>query len=328
VIGRIRQGTMLLGALAIAVATNGCILQPDAVEVRSAPRPAPSATVNHERRDSVSLMVENASSSGSSDVVVSQPFECRDQAPAWVQDVEKRRSASKYEQLINGSAFLAFGGIGAAALAADCTTTPDASKANPNPVSSPCTAKDKGTQYALGGSLLGLGALFGAAFVYNVIKARDITDTQPVAAPPAEWKKCGTKPIASTSVRLVFADQQAVDGKMDSEGRAHFDVSTVRWSDATCMSNTARFTESDGATYRSVGIDSLPRCAELARLERAKSEMADQRRSAESWREQHPGRACMNDCVGVGQQCVRARLPGCQAMLNDCTAGCQGLSAR
>lgn len=256
-------------ALVTTVVLSGCIFQQDPKVVEGAPYAAPSAKSEDEHRDVGSPKMEAAPSANAVDVTLTQANECRDRTPM-VRDVETHRTANVTEQWINGGSAGLLGGIGIYALVAPCTTTPDATKDNPSPASRDCTAKEENGQKIAGGVLLGVGALFGAAFVYNVIKARDTKETVPVQT-TAQWKACGTRPVADSSLHLDFGDGQQVVATTNAQGQAHFDLSSVRWSDEVLKARHAKVA-SGGQQLGNVDLTHMPQYTEWQRRQQQDNE--------------------------------------------------------
>jgi hypothetical protein len=179
----------------------------------------------HERRDlqaSATVLL----SDNTAVVSVTQGMECRDQTPM-VQDVTTERSTNFWVQAGNLTGFLALGGAGVAVLATPCTTQADATAANPNPPSQPCSTSDQGTTHtAVGAVLTGLGVLAGAAFVYNIVRARDTTETTPATTTSTDWVACGTKPVANAPVTLT-AGGVTITGTTNDRGKATLDVGAI-----------------------------------------------------------------------------------------------------
>ena len=217
-----RGSARISTGIVISAILTGCIFQPEPKIVQGEPYAAPGAKTQEEHRDVGSPKVETALSANALDVTVSQPIECRDQTPL-VRDVETQRTANVTEQWMNGGGAALFGGLGAYALAAPCTSTPDATQSNPDPTPRPCTSKEENEQQIAGGVLLGVGALFGAAFVYNVIKARDSKETVPVHV-ERPWTTCGVRPVSGSALHLDLADGQQLVQTTNAQGQAHFDL--------------------------------------------------------------------------------------------------------
>lgn len=249
---------------------SGCIFQPEPRIVQGEPYPAPGAKPQEERRDSGSPKVETTPSATTLDVTLSQSTECRDQTPM-VRDVLVERKANVMEQYINSGSALGLAGIGTYVMLAPCTTTPSGTSSNPNPPSQPCTADEKDGRTITGGVLIGVGALFGAAFVYNIIRARDSKETVPVRE-ERKWKSCGTRPMANTPVQLELADGQQVPQTTDAQGHARFDLTAVRWTDAALKTGQARITGPDRITPTTVSLSALPQYGEWQRRDNAERE--------------------------------------------------------
>jgi hypothetical protein len=272
-----KRGRISATLLAMLAALSGCIFQQEPKVVQGEPYPDPGGKTHVDRRDVGGAKTETALSANALDVTMTQPSECRDETPM-VRDVTTERQANTMWQVVNGGGAILFGGLGAYALAGDCTVTPDPTASNQNPASRPCTGKEEGQATALGVGLVATGALFGAAFIYNVIKARDSKETAPVRV-ARDWKTCGTRPVAGTSLRLDLADGQQIVQSTNAQGQAHFDLTGVRWTDGAFKSPQARLASS-GQQLASVDLSKLPQYAEWQRKqqEQAKAQDAQQQR--------------------------------------------------
>jgi len=281
-------------ALACAFLTNGCIsMTPQ--EIKGAPYPNPSEQARHERKEAKTPTVDVAATRDAIDVTLVTPVECRDQTPM-VQDVEVKRSTSTLAQSMNAVGALGLGALGAGFIAADCSVTPDPTNTNPNPSSRPCTSKEQGQTYAVGGVSIAGAAVFGAVFVYNIIKAKDSKHTERLETLPSEWKSCDSVPLANTPVRLAFAGTQRVDGTTDSSGKVRFDTSRIEWSDEVYHPGYALlFVVNRAASEVRVPFDGLPQY--LAWKQRALQE----------------AQRCARKCEDAVVDCmvVQARLTGC-----------------
>lgn len=264
-------------SVVISALLTGCIFQQEPKIVQGDPYPTPGAKNQEDHRDVGSPKVETAQSPGALDVTVTQAAECRDQTPM-VRDVTTERQANTMWQIVNGSGAILFGGLGAYALAADCTVTPDPTASNQNPASRPCTSKEQGQTTGLGVGFVATGALFTAAFIYNVIKARDSRETVPVSV-ERDWKKCGARPLASAPLHLDLADGQQIEQTTNAQGQAHFDLTKVRWTDEALKGHQAHL-RSGGQQLASVDLTKLPQYAEWQRRqqEHAKAQDAQQQR--------------------------------------------------
>lgn len=251
-----------ISSIAFAALLSGCIFQPEPRIVQGEPYPDPNAKTQVERRGMGTPKAETVVSTSALDVTLSQATECRDQTPK-VRDVTTERHANSMWQIINGSGAIIFGGLGAYALAGDCTVTPEPTASNQTPASRPCTGKEEGQATGLGVGLIATGALFGAAFIYNVIKARDSKETVPVQV-ARDWGTCGTRPVADTSLHLDFADGQQIVQTTNAQGQAHFDLTGVRWTDRALKDHEARLA-SGGQQLASVDLSGLPQYSEWQR---------------------------------------------------------------
>lgn len=277
--GLVKGGRISATLLAMLATVNGCIFQQEPKVVQGEPYPDPGAKTRVERRDVGVPKAETALSANALDVTMTQPSECRDETPM-VRDVTTERQANTMWQVVNGGGAILFGGLGAYALAGDCTVTPEPTASNQNPASRACTGKEEGQATALGVGLVATGALFGAAFIYNVIKARDSKETAPVRV-ARDWKSCGTRPVAGVPLHLDLADGQQVVQTTSAQGQAHFDLTGVRWTDGAFKSPQARLA-SGGQELTSVDLTKLPQYAEWQRgqQEQAKAHDAQQQREA------------------------------------------------
>ena len=254
----------VLAAVTVLHTTSGCILQPQPEVAKSPPRPSDAAHVMTERRLDQRPTIESIVSGESIDVTLSQQVMCNQTTPM-VQDVVYKRHANQTEQLLN----LAFGGtligLGGYLIAGPCTTTPDATMANPNPQSQACTSSQKSGAVAGGAASIGVGALFGAAFIYNVLKARDYTETIPAETSVSGWRACGARPMANTTISLAFADGQQMSQATNAQGHAHFDLASVHWTDEAMKSARAQIALAEGNQTESIDLKALPQYAEWQR---------------------------------------------------------------
>lgn len=278
------------GAAGMAMLLAGCIFQPEPRLVQGEPYPAPEAKTHVEQRFIGAPKVETAPSANAVDVTITQSAECRDRTPM-VRDVTTERKANTAEQWVNGGGAVLGLGLGALLLANDCSIKPDATPSDPNPASRPCTGDEARTQNIAGGVLLGSGALFAAAFVYNIIKARDSKETVPVRV-DRDWGTCGMRPMASSPVRLVFGDGQHVEQITDAAGRARFDLSTIRWTDAALSSGKANVTNASGQELASFDLAALPQYISWSRDRGQRQAVAEGQANAQVERFQ------IDDCIG------------------------------
>lgn len=250
-----------ISRISICIATTslltGCIFQPEPRIVQGEPYPDPNAKTQVERRGVGTPKAETVVSATTVDVTLSQATECRDQTPK-VRDVTTERHANSMWQIINGSGAILFGGLGAYALAGDCTVTPEPTASNQNPASRPCTGKEEGQATGLGVGLVATGALFGAAFLYNVIRARDSKETVPVQV-AKDWGTCGTRPVAGTALHLDLADGQQIVQTTNDQGQAHFDLGSINWTEQALQAGKANLIAKDGQLSAAIDITSLPR---------------------------------------------------------------------
>lgn len=267
-----------ISSIAFAALLTGCIFQPEPRIVQGEPYPDPNAKTQVERRSMGTPKAETVISANTLDVTLSEATECRDQTPK-VRDVTTERHANSMWQIINGSGAILFGGLGAYALAGDCTVTPEPTASNQNPVSRPCTGKEEGQATGLGVGLVATGALFGGAFIYNVIKARDSKETVPVQV-ARDWGTCGTRPVAGTSLHLDIADGQQIVQTTDAHGQVHFDLTGVRWTDGAFKSPQARLA-SGGQELASVDLSKLPQYAEWQRRQQEHANARDAQQQRE-----------------------------------------------
>jgi hypothetical protein len=304
-------------SIATTALLTGCIFQPEPKIVQGEPYPASGTKTQQERRDVGSLKVETSPSASALDVTITQPVECRDGTPM-VRDVTTVRETNGMEQLINGGSAVLLGGIGAAVMLSPCTTTPSGTSSNPNPPSQPCTSDEKDTRTVTGGVLIGTGALFGAAFLYNIIRARDSRETVP-AQMEASWKACATKPLANVAATLKFADGKTCSGTTDNAGRVSFQVASVRWTDDALRPGSAEINVGDKTT--SVSLASLPAYVAWKEKEQAVAQQVEQQCTAHCEQE---ALACMRftrDTFGaVNQECNWAStkktcMDGCRPKL-------------
>lgn len=256
-----RVQVSMVAATAFALLT-GCIFQPEPRVVQGEPYPAPGAKPQQEHRDSGSVKAEASPSATALDVTLSQPTECRDQTPM-VRDVTTERKANVMEQYINGGSAVGLGALGLGVMLAPCTTTPSGTSSNPNPPSQPCTSDEQNSRKVTGGVIIGVGALFGVAFLYNVIRAHDSKETVPVHVEP-QWKSCETHPVTSTPLHLDLADGQQLVQTTNGQGQAHFDLTAVRWTDDALKAGQARVA-TGGQQLASVNLTSLPQYADWKR---------------------------------------------------------------
>ncbi len=270
-----KRGPISAIFLAMLTALNGCIFQQEPKVVQGEPYPDPGGKTHVDRRDVGGAKTETALSANALDVTMTQPSECRDETPM-VRDVTTERQANTMWQVVNGGGAILFGGLGAYALAGDCTVTPDPTASNQNPASRPCTGKEEGQATALGVGLVATGALFGAAFIYNVIKARDSKETAPIRV-ARDWKTCGTRPVAGEPLHLDLADGQQVVQTTNAQGQAHFDLAAVRWTDEALKSPQARV-GSGSQQLASVDLTALP---QYVQWKSANDKAETQRRLAE-----------------------------------------------
>jgi hypothetical protein len=146
--------------------------------------------------------------------------------------VYDRVETTEHFSNVNKSAWVDWtAGIGGAAFVGlGAYTLVDASKTYPNDPSSRTynssgPGADTGlaiTSFVVGGALL-------AVAVVDVIRAQHHQQKSSVEERKGSVAgSCGTKPVANTPVRLVFADQQQVDATTDSTGRVSFDASRLR----------------------------------------------------------------------------------------------------
>jgi len=238
---------MAMWVIAIGALT-GCILQPEPVIARGPPHGAPDVTEEHRESSELQALPEQVGNG--LDITLAHPNECRDRKPMQ-QEIETHRHAYFYEQALNALGFAALGGYGVYALTASCTTTPAASAANPSPTAQPCTTDQKSQTQLVGGSLIGIGALFGAAFVYNVLRARDTTETIEI---PSEWHACPA-PVGNTAVRLVLGGQQ-LDGTTDASGHVHF--GPIYWLPENLESGKGELVLRDTNAHVALSLTSLP----------------------------------------------------------------------
>lgn len=271
-IARISTGFVLAGLL------SGCIFQQAPNITQGTPYPDPSSKTQQEHRDVGKPKAETAISANALDVTLTQSAECRDETPM-VRDVTTERHANTMWQVVNGGGAILFGGLGAYALAGDCTVTPEPTASNQNPASRPCTGKEEGQATALGVGLAATGALFGAAFIYNIIKARDSKETVPVHV-ARDWGSCGTKPVAGASLHLDLADGQQIVATTDAQGQAHFDLTGVRGTDGAFKSPQAHLA-SGGQQLASVDLTKLPQYAEWQRRQQEQADAQDAQRQRE-----------------------------------------------
>jgi hypothetical protein len=254
---KITRGTSALPILAVLGAvSSGCIFQEEPRVVRSEPYRDPRVETHEECRATSGTVANETISENRVDVSLSQATECRDTAPR-VQEVKTERHANVLWQVTNGSMFALLGGLGAYALASPCTTRPDPTSSNPNPASVPCTDKEQGQTTALGVGLMGAGVLFGAAFIYNVIRAHDTTEIVP--APRSEaWVSKGLRPVPNSPVNLVFIDGQRVPQQTDATGHTVFDFSSTSWSLPILGAGSAKLEGANGREMGTLNLSSLP----------------------------------------------------------------------
>lgn len=246
---------LLCGAM-FPLGVTGCILQPEPKVVQGDPYPAPNAKTQEEHRDVGTPKGETAVSANALDVTLTQPTECRDQTPM-VRDVTTERQANIWEQVGNATGAGLFGLIGGIALAAPCTNTPAATPSNPNPPSTPCTSDETQKQHTLGYVSLGIAGLSTAAFIYNVIKARDSKETVPVRV-DHEWKACGMRPVSGAPLHLDLADGQKIAQATDARGNAHFDLATIPWNAAALEPGRANVVAENGQVLGTADLSRLP----------------------------------------------------------------------
>ena len=272
-----RRGRISATLLAMLATLNGCIFQQEPKVVQGEPYPDPGGKTHVERRDVGAAKAETSLSANSLDVTMTQPSECRDETPM-VRDVTTERQANTMWQVVNGGGAILFGGLGAYALAGDCSVTPEPTASNQNPASRACTGKEEGQATALGVGLVATGALFGAAFIYNVIKARDSKETAPVRV-ARDWRTCGMRPVAGVPLHLDLADGQQVVQTTNAQGQAHFDLTAVRWTDEALKGHQAHIA-SGGQELASVDLTKLPQYAEWQKKqqEQAKAQDSQQQR--------------------------------------------------
>ncbi len=72
------------------------------------------------------------------------------------------------------------------------------------------------------------------------------------------WSPCPGSPLAGASVRLIFADGQTVPDTTDTKGLVLFDLSQVRWTDATFKSGHADVALATDPPVASLSLTGLP----------------------------------------------------------------------
>ena len=321
--GKTGWGTWLTSVLTALAFTSGCIMQPEPQVARTPPQRAPGADLDQERHESGELKAQLTQVTDGVDVNVAEPAECRDRKPMEA-EIQTKRTANFYEQAANASGFLLFGGIGAYYLGAPCNTTPSATAADPNPSSQPCTSDQKTQTAAIAGGLIGLGALFGAAFIYNVIRARDTTDVVEI---PPEWRACDPRPLANASVRLVLGDQQ-LDASTDASGHAHF--APIYWLPDNLGSGSADLVIRDTNQHIPVSLTSLPAYVNWRRREDAAAASAARQAAQAPAVDTHQCELTCNDrsnqCIGACDGNGSDMCINCMTTFSVCASQCRGIS--
>lgn len=217
---------------------------------------------------------------------------------------------------VGGAAFV---GLGAFALA-------DASKTYPNDTSSRTyNPSGPGADTGLAiTSFIAAGALLTVAVV-DVIRAQHTEHTRSYEERVGSVSgMCGTRPFATTSVRLKFPDHQILDGTTDANGSVRLDASGIRWTPGSAQAGTATVVVSG----KSPGVQiNLPQYAAW-----------QQQRAAASREEEAAAARCNTQCTNAQAQCMAAqyvsfhRQPGeglpdgaiwqCNDAEKDCNAKC------
>lgn len=139
-------------------------------------------------------------------------------------------------QTLNASVAVGLGALGIYAMTTtpgDCTQTPEATTANPSPVSRQCTAEERKDQESgrrgIGALSLIAGVAAAGVFVANVVRASDdvaVTKEAGEREAVTPWKVCARHPLRGLSARLNVADE-TLEGKTDEVGVVKFDLAAI-----------------------------------------------------------------------------------------------------
>lgn len=89
---------------------------------------------------------------------------------------------------------------------------------------------------------------------------RDRKEAVPVHV-ARDWRTCGSRPLAGSSLHLDLADGQQIEQTTDATGHARFDLSTIRWTDGALQSGKASLTTGTGQALATIDLTKLPQYA-------------------------------------------------------------------
>jgi hypothetical protein len=101
-------------------------------------------------------------------------------------------------------------------------------------VSRTCTSDEAADRRNSGWISIGIGTAAAGWFAGNALRARDSVEEDVPTEPritETDWASCGTEPLAGLpALLMVGGGSQRIEGQLDAEGRASFDVSKLDWS--------------------------------------------------------------------------------------------------
>lgn len=208
---------------ALSLLGGGCIPAPETTVVRSEYRPVPEKEWIRDRT-LAPPRVQLIEGPTGLQAAVSRDMQCAERIPM-VRTVENRREASVLAQVGNVAGFVGFGALGGAMVAGCSTTT--------------CTDKQEKQTLGIGGASIVGAVLFGAAFVFNAVRARDPEPSlERSEGTSSQWRACGTQPLASAPVSFLLSDGKRIDTRTDGQGIASLEPPAIAWTDGSLSKGT------------------------------------------------------------------------------------------